>query len=59
PVVGDIVYGPTGERSGAARHMLHASFLRVDEISAASPDPADFRALLEALRSGPRMPRPA
>ncbi|HTF34643.1 MAG TPA: pseudouridine synthase [Myxococcota bacterium] len=59
PVAGDVVYGPREERTRIPRQMLHASLLSVDEISAASPDPADFVALLEALRSAPRTTEPS
>jgi len=59
PVAGDVVYGPREERTRAPRQMLHASFLAVDEISAASNDPPDFSALLEALRSAPRAREPS
>jgi len=58
PIVGDIVYGPREERLRAPRQMLHACWLGVDEVSAASPDPADLTALLQALRSSPRATEP-
>jgi 23S rRNA pseudouridine1911/1915/1917 synthase len=58
PVVGDRVYGPRDEGIPAPRQMLHASFLRVDEIAAQSPDPPDFAAHVEALRGAPRSQNP-
>jgi len=58
PVVGDLAYGPQGgttpglARHGVAvrRHLLHAAQLGFQEIRAESPDPADFRDLLQSLR---------
>ena len=47
PLVGDAAYG---DGTGASRHMLHASALRVGPIDAASPDPEDFRACLQRYR---------
>jgi len=58
PVVGDTVYGPHEERLRAPRQMLHACLLRVDEVFAVSPDPADLTALLQALRAAPRAAEP-
>ncbi len=52
PVVGDERYGGAGSVSlacGAERHMLHAAALRLEEIEAASADPADFARALAAL----------
>jgi 23S rRNA pseudouridine1911/1915/1917 synthase len=52
PVLGDGLYGD--ERAlalGAGRQMLHAARVRFEEIVAESPDPEDFRALLDTLRS--------
>jgi 23S rRNA pseudouridine1911/1915/1917 synthase len=54
PVLGDVVYGLQGDGVAAPRQMLHASFLRVDEVAARSPDPADFAAQLEMLRGAGR-----
>jgi 23S rRNA pseudouridine1911/1915/1917 synthase len=53
PIAGDRVYGPTAEAdpSGAKRQMLHAARIELDEITAESPDPPDFRAALERLRA--------
>jgi 23S rRNA pseudouridine1911/1915/1917 synthase len=51
PLAGDALYGD--ERAlalGARRQMLHAARVAFEEIEAESPDPADFRALLEELR---------
>ena len=52
PVAGDRLYGPAAEKdpTGAPRQMLHAARVRVGEILAESPDPADFSAVLERLR---------
>ena len=58
PVLGDVVYGQQGEGVAAPRQMLHASFLRVAEIAARSPDPQDFAAHLEMLRSAVRSQKP-
>ena len=54
PVAGDRTYGPGEGRdpTRAARHMLHASAVAFQEVRAESPDPPDFAALLESLRSG-------
>jgi 23S rRNA pseudouridine1911/1915/1917 synthase len=49
PVAGDRTYGPATDATGAARHMLHAARVAVDEIEAASPDAADFAELLARL----------
>jgi 23S rRNA pseudouridine1911/1915/1917 synthase len=51
PLAGDRSYAPQGDATGAARHMLHAASLRFEEIAAESPDPPDFAATLERLRS--------
>jgi 23S rRNA pseudouridine1911/1915/1917 synthase len=51
PIVGDSVYG-NGE--GAARPMLHARTLRLDEIDVTVEPPDDFQALLEHLSSTDR-----
>jgi 23S rRNA pseudouridine1911/1915/1917 synthase len=52
PVAGDRLYGPAAgeDPTGAPRQMLHAARVRVDEILAESPDPADFAAVLARLR---------
>lgn len=47
PLLGDAVYG---DGAGAARHMLHASALRVDEIEVAAADPPDFADALRRMR---------
>jgi 23S rRNA-/tRNA-specific pseudouridylate synthase len=51
-VAGDRLYGPAAEQdpTGAPRQMLHAARIRVGEILAESPDPADFSAVLERFR---------
>ena len=51
PLCGDRTYGPAASEdpSGAARHLLHAARVAVDEVEAESPDPADFAAALAAL----------
>ena len=41
PLVGDRTYA-TADPTGAPRHLLHASRIAFDEITAASPDPPDF-----------------
>jgi 23S rRNA pseudouridine1911/1915/1917 synthase len=47
PVLGDVAYGaPPGV---AARHLLHAARVAVDDVAAESPDAADFAAALAAL----------
>ncbi len=53
PIVGDTEYGdPHDEtRLGAARQMLHAIRLTVDEIAVELSLPDDMNALLESLRS--------
>ena len=52
PVAGDRHYQPdaTRDTTGAARPMLHASFLQVEEASATCPEPADFEEVLARLR---------
>jgi 23S rRNA pseudouridine1911/1915/1917 synthase len=54
PLAGDVRYGSAevGDRSGAARAMLHASFLAGAGVRAAAPDPPDFAAVLAHLRPG-------
>jgi len=54
PVLGDRVYADADSAAAAPRQMLHAAELRFEEVTAASPDPPDLSALLEALRSRPR-----
>lgn len=51
-VLGDRVYAEAAVAAAAPRQMLHASHVAVDEIDVASPDPADFAAVLAALRRG-------
>lgn len=51
PVVGDALYGDDAALALAApRQMLHAAHVRFEEVEAESPDPDDFRAMLESLR---------
>jgi 23S rRNA-/tRNA-specific pseudouridylate synthase len=50
PILGDRVYAHAAAAGAAPRHLLHASALAFEEVSAASPDPADFAAKLEQLR---------
>lgn len=54
PVAGDALYGPGpgADPSGARRPMLHAARVAFEEIAATSPEPTDFRALVEMLRNG-------
>ena len=49
PVLGDRTYGPACDPIPVPRQMLHAARAHWDEIDAASPDPADFQAVLEQL----------
>lgn len=49
PVLGDKLYGQPVTK--LPRQMLHASYLNVCGIEAHSPDPIDFQATLEHLRS--------
>jgi 23S rRNA pseudouridine1911/1915/1917 synthase len=59
PLCGDRTYGPPADQdpSGAARHLLHASRVAVDEIAAESPDPPELAQAVE--RSGLVPIRPA
>jgi len=51
PVVGDVAYGaPEG---GAARHLLHAARVEVDDVVAGSADAEDLAAAVAALRGPP------
>jgi 23S rRNA pseudouridine1911/1915/1917 synthase len=50
PLAGDRTYALDGDASGAPRQMLHAARLAFEEIDATSPDPDDFRRVLESLR---------
>jgi 23S rRNA pseudouridine1911/1915/1917 synthase len=50
PILGDRVYADAASAAAAPRHLLHASALRFEEVSAASPDPADLGAKLDELR---------
>ncbi len=56
PLVGDVLYGarlgPEPPRR-APRQMLHAASVRLDEITAESPDPPDFSDTLVRLRNEP------
>ena len=50
-VVGDALYVDAAALTfGAPRQMLHAAHIRFEEISALSPDPEDFTAMLESAR---------
>ena len=51
PVAGDRTYGPRDDSTGAGRQMLHAAHITWGEVDASSPDPADFKALLDHLQS--------
>jgi 23S rRNA pseudouridine1911/1915/1917 synthase len=51
PIAGDPLYGAPGDSTGAPRQMLHAVRAACGEVAASSPDPADFRAVCERLRS--------
>jgi len=59
-VVGDRLYGARAGADAASRHMLHACCLTVTHpvggapVRISSPLPADFRAVLERLRSQAR-----
>ena len=53
PLAGDRSYASREDPTGAARHMLHASHVAVDDVSASAPDAPDFAALLERLRAAP------
>jgi 23S rRNA pseudouridine1911/1915/1917 synthase len=44
PLLGDRTYADPQTAAAAPRHLLHASAIALDEISAASPDPPDFAA---------------
>lgn len=48
PIVGDVLYGAPAR---TFRVMLHAASLAVEDVRAASADPADFAAMLEHLRT--------
>ncbi len=50
PLAGDRAYGPPADPTGAARHMLHASAIAVDEIEAHAEDAPDFARLVASLR---------
>lgn len=57
PLAGDRTYGGGDPEAGAPvdptaapRHMLHAGYLSVDDVSAGAEDAPDFAALLERLR---------
>jgi 23S rRNA pseudouridine1911/1915/1917 synthase len=52
PLLGDAVYGGLFEASAAPRHLLHASALSFEDVAVSSPDPPDFRAVLDRLRIG-------
>jgi 23S rRNA pseudouridine1911/1915/1917 synthase len=64
PIAGDPLYGATDDSTGAPRQVLHAARVACGEAEASSPDPADFRAVCERLRSRcatpdfPTRPRP-
>ncbi len=54
PLLGDRHYAATiaSPGSSAPRPMLHAAALAVGDVQAESPDPPDFRDLLQELRDG-------
>ena len=52
PIAGDPMYGAPGDSTGSPRQMLHAARVLCGEVEASSPDPEDFRAVCERLRSG-------
>jgi 23S rRNA pseudouridine1911/1915/1917 synthase len=56
PVCGDRTYGFPGDLdpSGAARHLLHAARIALDEIVAESPDAPDFAAACACSLEGAR-----
>jgi 23S rRNA-/tRNA-specific pseudouridylate synthase len=49
PVLGDAAYGAPPSPL-AKRHLLHAARVAYRDVTAASPDPPDFSAALDALR---------
>jgi 23S rRNA pseudouridine1911/1915/1917 synthase len=51
PILGDASYADPESAAAAPRQMLHASALAFEELRAASPDPADFRMLVDRLRA--------
>jgi 23S rRNA pseudouridine1911/1915/1917 synthase len=51
PVLGDAAYGAPPSPH-APRQLLHAAFVSYRDVEAASPDPADLSAALEALGRG-------
>ncbi|MFN3166279.1 MAG: RluA family pseudouridine synthase [Phycisphaeraceae bacterium] len=51
PLLGDTQYGKGKPRHGATRQMLHAQSIAFEDVAARAPLPADFGAVLEALRS--------
>jgi 23S rRNA-/tRNA-specific pseudouridylate synthase len=48
PLLGDVAYG--AREGGAARHLLHASKVAIEDVVAESPDAADFATALRRLR---------
>jgi 23S rRNA pseudouridine1911/1915/1917 synthase len=52
PIAGDPMYGAPGDSTGAPRQMLHAARVLCGEVEASSPDPEDFLAVRQRLRSG-------
>jgi 23S rRNA pseudouridine1911/1915/1917 synthase len=55
PVLGDRTYGPARTPLEVPRQMLHAAHLRWGPVDVDSPDPADFRGVLEQLSGAPRL----
>jgi 23S rRNA-/tRNA-specific pseudouridylate synthase len=53
PLLGDATYAPRAVAQAAARHLLHASALRFDDVAAECPDPPDLSSWLEAHRDRP------
>ncbi len=48
PLLGDRTYATPGVAAAAPRHMLHAAWIRFEEVEAASAEPADFLSAFEA-----------
>ncbi len=42
PLLGDRTYASEALAAAAPRHLLHAAHIRIADVEAASPDPADF-----------------
>lgn len=52
PVLGDATYGDAATAARAARQLLHAAYVRFEEVEAIAPDPADLAAAIERLQAG-------